>query len=127
MREAIGGTLLFWFIIPIFMLIIMFVGFIINYASAYRSANYLVEQIETCQSMSSCTHTSFDSMKSVIREKYKYGGKVDCSCNGTSSGTVCGVTLYVGMDLPLIGRIDYFKVNAETKAMYQASGALMCP
>ena len=126
MREAIGGTLLFWFIIPIFMLIIMFVGFIISYASAYRSANYLVREIETCQSMTSCAHTSLDSMKSAIKEKYKYGGKVDCTCDTSGNKTTCNVTLYVGMDLPLIGRIDYFAVRAETKDMQAASGSLMC-
>ena len=54
MREAVGGSLLMYLIIPIIIIFIVFIGFIMRYASAYRAANFIVTQIESCQGYSDC-------------------------------------------------------------------------
>ena len=126
MREAVGGALLFNLIIPIIMLFIIFIAFIMNYAAAYRAANYFVTQLETCQGgMDQCDHTSIDMVKAEIREKYYYNTNniigPTCSCN--ARGAVCRVELPVTMELPLLGEIGMFNVKAETKTLY---GSSMC-
>lgn len=126
MREATGGAMLLYLLIPIILIFVVFIGFVMNYASAYRSANYLVTQIETCQSMSSCDHTSFEQMKAEIKDKYHYGGPVDCKCSNNARGAVCSVTLEVNLWLPIIEDVGAFKVKSETKTMYAANGTSIC-
>lgn len=121
MREAVGSSLLMYLIIPIIVLFIIFIAFIINYASAYRSANYVVTQIETCQAnMSNCDHTSFDKIKKDVRDKYHYLDTIDYSCRTNDKGAVYGVTLKVTFELPLIGKVGVYNVKSETKTMYGA-------
>ena len=49
MREAIGSSWLIYLVIIFIMIYVFFIAFIMNYASAYRAANYVVTQIENCQ------------------------------------------------------------------------------
>ena len=121
MREAIGGSLLFYLIIPILVILIVFVGFIMRYASAYRAANYIITQIESCQGYldGSCsTYESDDKIKQVLRNKYGYAGSMEKTClpNGNNS-SVYRVVLYVEFDFPLIGEFSPFNVKAETKTL----------
>ena len=116
MREAIGGALLYYIIIPLLIVFIVFIGFIMRYASAYRAANYIVTQIESCQGYGNCS-SNWDS--NVLSSKYHYNGTVDISCHAISSNlAVYDVRLYVDFDLPLIGKFNAFNVNAETKSMH---------
>ena len=121
MREATGGALLIYLFIPIIVMIIIFVGFIMNYASAYRAANYVVTQIESCQGLiddKSCSSFGDTStMSQTIKSKYGYSGpmKIECISNGDNS--VRRVTLGVYMDFPLIELVHLFDVKAETKTL----------
>ena len=77
MREAIGGSLLFYMIIPMIFLFVAFIGFIMNYASIYRAGNYIFTQIETCDAnMDNCSHIKKDDMEEVVRNKYGYNGPI---------------------------------------------------
>ena len=119
MREAIGGSLLLYLIIPIIILFIVFIGFIMNYASAYRAANYVVTQYENCQGkVGNCGNVTSDSIKKDIANKYYYKGNysVTCFSNG-SNASVYRVTLPVEFELPLVGNFTPFKVVAETKTI----------
>ena len=119
MREATGGSLLLYLIIPIIIIFIAFIGFIMNYASAYRSANYVVTQLETCHgNLDLCDHTSRDLIKEYIKNKYHYLDDVDISCNNNSKGKVCQVALKVSFEFPIIGGVNIYTVKAETKTMY---------
>ena len=123
MREAVGGSLLLYLIIPIIVLFIVFIGFIMNYAAAYRAANYVVSQYENCQgNVGDCGDVTEDSITSHIAQKYYYKGNytVTCLSNGTNS-SVFRVTLPVEFDLPIVGRFKPFNVVVETKTIQNYS------
>ncbi len=91
MREALGGSLLLYLIIPIIVLFIFFIAFIMNYASAYRAANYVVTQIENCQGHTYCL--DMEKVTETVRKTYKYivpnNGIVPvCYIRNSSSKTV---------------------------------------
>ena len=125
MREAVGGSLLLYLIIPIIILIIIFIGFIMNYASAYRAANYVTTQVETCNAdLTKCEHTSMNQVKEEIKDKYSYMGTVDICCNDNDKGSVYRTTLKVEFELPLVGKFSPFNVKSETKTIYNVSCAM---
>lgn len=118
MREAVGGSLLMYLVIPFLIIYIIFIGFIMNYASAYRAANYIVTQIESCQGRSDCK-SNWD--KSLVSSKYHYKGPVTITCkqiDGVSNAVSYDVGLKVIFDLPIIGSFSAFTVKSETKSMY---------
>ena len=49
MREAIGSSWMIYMVMTFIMVYVFFISFIMNYAAAYRAANYVVTQIENCQ------------------------------------------------------------------------------
>ena len=124
MREAVGGSLLLYIVIPIIILFIIFIGFIMSYASAYRAANYIVTQVENCQArMDDCAGVTFDSIKQTIKEKYSYvvlKGQNDvvkpCYIKNGSS-YVFRVSLPVSFDLPMFGTSTIMNVKVETKSI----------
>ena len=122
MREAVGGSLLLYLIIPIIILFIVFIGFIMNYASAYRAANYVVTQIENCQGrMDDCGNVSMKKITDTIREKYSYITKdrknVEPCYIQNGDSYVFRVNLPVSFDLPIIGNFNPVNVKAETKSI----------
>ena len=124
MREAVGGSLLLYLIIPIIIIFIVFIGFIMRYASAYRAANYIVTQIESCQGYDGCSSDwdTADNLK-VILSKYRYNGNYTITCKpveGVSNAIVHDVELEVEFDLPFIGNFSAFSVRAETKSMHNS-------
>ena len=116
MREAVGGSLLMYLVIPFLIIYIVFIAFIMNYASAYRAANYIVTQIESCQGHTDCK-SNWD--ENVVSSQYHYKGtpRVTCIANGTNSA-VFRVEMDVDFDLPLIGEFSAFTVKAETKSVH---------
>ncbi len=128
MREAVGGSLLLYLIIPIIVLFIVFIGFIMNYAAAYRAANYVVSQYENCQGyVGKCGNVDDDAILSHIKSKYHYHGlgnsknlPISCIANG-SNAVVYRVTLPVQFELPIFGEFAPFNVVAETKTIHNRS------
>ena len=123
MREAVGGSLLLYLIIPIFILIIFFVGFVMNYASAYRAGNYVISRIEGCNGEMSgnCSSSSFNSVKDELKKSYGYVNNIYyCCTNNTGlNGSVYRVYLPVCFDVPLIGSIKPFNIKVESKTIYK--------
>ena len=118
MREAVGGSLLMYLIIPIIIVFILFIGFIMRYASAYRAANYIVTQIESCQGYTDCS-SNWD--KSVVSTQYHYKGTPRVTCipsNINKNSSVFRVEMDVDFDLPLFGEFKIFTVKAETKTVH---------
>jgi hypothetical protein len=123
MREAVGGSLLLYLIIPIIILFIVFIGFIMNYASAYRAANYVITQIENCQGqMNNCGGVTMESITENVRKNYGYISRNNATItpcvvvNGTRS-YVFRVELPVSFDLPMFGETKWMSVRAETKTI----------
>ncbi len=122
MREAIGGSMLFYILIPVLFLLITFMAFIMSYASAYRASNYIITQIETCDgtlAKDMCNHNDVDRVEKYVREHYHYTNDIDYCYITNSKGTMFKVTLYVSFDIPLLGD-DIFRipVGTETKTIY---------
>ena len=122
MREAIGGSLLYYIIIPIIFLFIVFTAFIMNYASAYRASNYVISQIETCDAdMNNCNHSNLDSIKEYVKNKFHYNSEINgmnfCYIQN-NKGTIYRVNMGVFFDLPLFGRIGVYNVVSESKTIY---------
>ncbi len=125
MREAIGGSMMLYFILPIIVLIVVFITFIINYASAYRAANYVVTQIENCQGQVDNCGGEKDYLKVItenVKKQYKYitqNGKkiVPCYIDNGNNSYVFRVDLPVSFDLPLLGNFAPARVKVETKTI----------
>ena len=123
MREAVGGAGLLYMVIPIIILLIFFIGFIMNYASAYRAANYAITQIENCQGrMNDCGDVNMETITSHIRSKFKYitEGKKDietCYISNGDSNYIFRVDLPVKFNVPILGDATWMHVVAETKTM----------
>ncbi len=126
MREAIGGSMLMYILIPVIFLFVVFIAFIINYASAYRASNYIITQIETCEAnISNCSTlpNGKETLENNIRNKYYYRNGVIYSCTDNQKGSVYKVTLSVDFELPLLGKIGVYKINSESKTIYGVSCA----
>ena len=119
MREALGSTMMLYIIIPIILVFIFFIGFIMNYASAYRSANYLITQIETCNGniSSGCDHVDFSTLMENLKTEYHYDDNIRISCMENGTGSIYRVQLPISFDLPLIGRVGVYNVKSETKTL----------
>lgn len=123
MREAVGSSMLFYIVITFLIIYISFIAFIMNYASAYRAANYVITQIEACQgNLEKCNNTTISSIEKEITQKYRYvvknGNTSYCCFQNAKGDSIYRVTLKVEFDLPLIGRVNPFSVKAETKTIY---------
>ena len=132
MREAVGGSLLFYLIIPIIVLFIFFIGFIMNYASAYRAANYVVTQIENCQGqLKNCGSVNMTSITQNVKKEYGYvtpdrsNIKVCHKSNGKEGTYVFRVELPVSFELPIFGSLKPFTVKAETKTISNVPSSSM--
>ncbi len=122
MREAVGSSMLFYIVITFLIIYISFIAFIMNYASAYRAANYVITQIEACQgNLEKCNGNSRAKVEQQITQKYRYIVKENNTsycCFENARGSVYRVTLKVEFDLPVIGLTSPFSVKAESKTIY---------
>ncbi len=128
MREAIGGSYIIYIAIILIMTYVFFVGFVMNYASAYRAANYVITQIENCQGqMDACGDAmTMKNITKTVKQKYGYATTahepnqkdlIIPTCFKNGSGVIYRVTLPVEFDLPLLGGIRWTSVKAETKTL----------
>ena len=120
MREAIGGSWIIYIAVIFLMIYIFFISFVMNYASAYRAANYIVTQIENCQGeMNSCA--DMEKITEDVRKMYHYiphkGDTITPTCIANGNGAVYRVQLAVEFELPLLGGTRFAKVTVETKTI----------
>ena len=118
MRDAIGSTWLIYLVIVFLLVYIFFIGFVMNYASAYRAANYIVTQIESCQGYTDCRS---NWSKEYVSSKYHYVGPAKISCrkiDGITNAVTYDVELKVVFDLPFVGSFNAYSVKSETKSMH---------
>lgn len=126
MREAIGGSWIYYLVVTFLLIYVFFMSFVMNYASTYRAANYVVTQIETCQAQNNnCGGNDLDTIKTAIWQKYRYkvpdGREMSLSCIDNGSGSVYRISLPVAFEVPIIGTIDWITVKAETKTIQNIS------
>ena len=116
MREAVGGSILFYIILGFVAVYIIFIGVIMNYAATFRASNYVVTTLEEYEG-----NVSRDTLIDNLEGRNYYNG-LDISCRENSNGdAVYKVTTYVNFEVPLIGINGKIKINNETKSIYGVS------
>jgi len=105
MREAIGGTMLFWIVLTFVAIFIGFMAAVAQYAKIYRIKNAMINYIEQGEGISTTDHvTNFEN------ELLSYGyGRVNANpyvlCRDvfdgpTRDGSYYFLVLYVNFQLP---------------------------
>ena len=127
MREAIGSSWLIYLLLTFILIYVFFIAFIMNYASAYRAANYVVTQIENCQGqMDDCGGKTMSAIQKEISNKYHYLGPLEtCYVESGNGGYVFRVKLKVDFEAPLFGKIGVMNVRAETKTIHNVQNISM--
>ena len=113
MREAVGGSLLFYIMIGFIFIYIVFIAVIMNYAATYRASNYVITALE--ESEGEVNRTTL--IESLQDRNYYNGLSITCSEN-SNGDAVYRVTTYVNFDVPLIDAHLRLAINNETKAIY---------
>ena len=128
MREAVGGSILFYIILGFIGVFIVFIAVIMNYASAYRTNNYVVNLIEQYEGRYSFgTSNDNEDEETLVgylkRNNYYNGLKVDCSNIGDThqSGSIFKVTTYINFYIPLIEVGFPIPIKNDTKTIYKIS------
>ena len=121
MREAVGGSMLFYIILIFIFIYIVFIGLIMNYAATYRASNYIISALEEYEGSIATEVTSKDSLCTDLRSR-NYHNKVLLSCRNDRNGdAVYQVTTFVSFELPLMAIDLDLKINNETKPIYGVS------
>lgn len=119
MREAVGGSILFYIILGFIGVFIVFIAIIMNYASAYRTNNYVVNMIEQTEGRYTfgTENKSENSLVGyLLRNSYNNGLVVTCSEN--KNGAVYNVTTAIKFYIPLIDVGFPIKIVNDTKTIY---------
>ncbi len=112
MREATGGGMLMYLIIPIVLLLIAFIIFIAKYAIAYRDVNTCISMIESCQGRkcsSGCEPQTFLSKYDNVTVEYEQLGNDMCMVH---------IRAGVKFEAPFFGEFTFGGVRVDSKAMY---------
>ena len=131
MREAVGGSMLFYIILIFIFVYIVFISVIINYAATYRANNYVVTRIEQTNGLIDLG-TKYDTpcnsrgnryndtctLYSVLRDM-KYNNDLYIRCDATNSGSIYTVTTEVNFQIPLIGITIPLYINNQTKTVLE--------
>ena len=120
MREAIGGSILFYIILGFLGIFIVFIAIIMNYASAYRTNNYVVNMIEQTEGEMPFQGNGNDSRGLVdYLKRNNYNNGLSVSCSQNSNGSVYHVTTYIKFYIPIIDVGFPIAINNDTKTIYQ--------
>lgn len=124
MREAVGGSLLFYIIIGFIFIYIVFIGVIMNYAATYRASNYALTLLERTEGNISLgtksDKTDAGTLYGELKSK-QYYNDLTVTCSENSNGAVYKVTTVVEFKLPLVGTSLDLHINNETKTIYGVS------
>ena len=127
MREAVGGSILFYIILGFIGVFIVFIAIIMNYASAYRTNNYVLNMIEQTEGRKSfgteSDDTSQDTLVGYLKRNNYYNG-LNVSCTDNDNGAVFHVKTYINIYIPLImseGQGFKVPINNDTKTIYGVS------
>lgn len=121
MREAVGGSLLFYIIIGIIFVFIVFIGFIMSYAASYRASNYAITMLERTEGKADLGTSSDSSDKQTLYGQLrarKYYNDIIVCCSDNDNGAVLRVKTFVPFNLPLIDVSLKIEITNETKTLY---------
>lgn len=120
MREAVGGSMLFYIILIFIFIYIVFIAVIMNYAATFRASNYVLTTLEETEGQvvlgtkgTTDTSTLYGKLRTM-----NYHNDLKVSCSENSNGAVYKITTVVQFDLPLIDVSLPLYINNETKTIY---------
>ncbi len=117
MREAVGGSFLFYIILGFLAVYIVFIGIIMNYAATYRASNYVITQLEQTEGKISRD----EIMEGLRSRKYYNSLSIQCYDKDGEIDPVYSVTTKVTFEIPIINYTTSLNIRNETKAIYGAS------
>ena len=121
MREAVGGSMLFYIMIGFIFIFIVFIAIIMNYAAAYRASNYAITMIERTEGNVSVGNSSDSAGSNTIVGKLKarnYYNTLKITCSENSNGAIYKVVTTVPFKLPLVEVELNLAIKNETKTIY---------
>lgn len=122
MKDAVGSSVLFYIILIFLGLFIVFIAFIMQYATAYRASNYVVTMLERTEGQVDIGNNKSKSddgtLYGYLKERLYYG-ELAVSCRDNGNGAVFKVTTQIRFDLPLIEVHIPININNETKTIYK--------
>ena len=127
MREAVGGSILFYIILGFLAIFIVFIALIMNYAACYRASNYVLTMLERTEGQvalgTRSDNAGDNTLYGALKERKYYNDlKVCCyQYNNSSDGkpsSVYKIETVVNFDLPMIGVSLKLPIRNETKTIY---------
>lgn len=124
MREAVGGSLLFYIFITFLFIYIVFIGVIMNYAATYRASNYVLTTLEETEGQYPIGNKNdakdAGTLYGDLRKRH-YSNDLYVCCKDNSNGAVFKVTTQVSFVVPLINTSLDLNINNETKTIYEVN------
>lgn len=128
MREAVGGSILFYIILGFLAVYIVFIGVIMNYAATYRASNSVLTRIEQTEAHINVGNygddKNTDTLYGMLRAQ-NYHNKLDVCCSdlvtGNNMGSVYRIKTYVNFEVPLLGVDLNLVIKNDTKTIYGIS------
>lgn len=117
MREAVGGSILFYIILGFIAIFIVFIAIIMNYAAAYRTNNYVVNMIEQTEGQTAFDDTSKESLVGYLKSN-NYNNGLIVTCSNNAMGSVFHVKTFVTFHIPIIDVGFPLEINNDTKTIY---------
>lgn len=129
MKESTGSTFIFFIILGFLAIFIVFIAIIMNFASAYRTNNYvvnLIEQYEGRYPYGNSNDTTPDTLVGYLKNSRYYEGlEVECSNIGPDSfnpvGAVFSVKTFIKFRIPIINLDMKLKIVNKSKTIYKIS------
>ena len=129
MKDAVGSSFMFMIILGFLAVYIVFMGVIMNYASTYRTSNYVLSKLENTEGkiqMLGSTNNQTDSLCNLVRSNGYYNQLEVCCMEqsdaaGNLVGSVFKIKTNVAFNIPVIDYDVTLKINNETKTIYNVS------
>ena len=125
MREAIGSSILFYIILTFIGIFIVFIAIIMNYASAYRTNNYVVNMIEQSEGQVQFNDSTDSSLVGYLKSK-NYNNGLTVTCKHNANGSVFHIKTYVTFYIPIIEVGFPLEINNDTKTIYRSYNGSFC-
>jgi len=122
MKDAVGGSILFYIILGFLAVFIVFIAIIMNYAAAYRTNNYvvtLIEQNEGKYPFGNSGDTRPSTLVGYLRSNSYYNG-LDITCAQNANGAVYHVVTYVRFDIPVLDLVMKLPIQNDTKTIFKS-------
>lgn len=122
MKDAVGSSVLFYVILIFLAIFIIFIAFVMQYATAFRASNYVVTMLERTEGnidlKSSNKNAGEKSLVDYLQERLYYGD-LEVSCDTNNNGAIYKVTTQIQFKLPLLEVNMPIYINNETKTIYK--------